>query len=135
MAPAAAKTEYRLTGSDKVGPWTCTKYEGASGGQKTAEVCTVEPTALNLSPSDFEAARQLAELMKGLMPEVSNGLMVNGTTQDQGFAGVPVKRTTFRNGAADTITEITEIRREAIPPSTFDAPSGFRKETMPGMGR
>jgi hypothetical protein len=132
---AAAKTEYRRTGTDKVAQWSCTKYEGSSGGQKTSEVCTVEPSALNLSPSDFDAARQLAEFMKSLVPQMAEGMMLNGTADAQGYNGVPVRRTTFRNGAVDTVSEITEIRHEAIPASTWEAPAGFRKEAMPGMGR
>lgn len=132
---AAAKVEYRRTGTDKVAQWSCTKYEGSSGGQKTSEVCTVEPSALNLSPSDFGAARQLAEFMKSMMPQMADGLTLNGTADAQGYNGVPVRRTTFKNGAVDTVSEITDIRREAIPASTWDAPTGFRKEAMPGMGR
>ena len=73
--------------------------------------------------------------MKGLMPDVADGLTVNGTGQDQGYAGVPVRRTTFKNTNVDTVSEITEIRREALPASTFDIPSGFRQETMPGVRR
>jgi hypothetical protein len=132
---AAAKVEYRRTGTDKVGQWSCTKYEGTSGGQKTSEVCTVEPSALNLQASDFEASRQLAEFMKSLMPQMADGVTLFATTEAQGFSGVPVRRTTFRNGAVESVAEITEIRREAIPASTWDVPAGFRREAMPGMGR
>jgi len=37
---AARKTQYRKTGTDKVGNWTCDKYEGYEGTVKTSEVCT-----------------------------------------------------------------------------------------------
>ena len=135
--PAAAppKVDYKQTGSDKVGQWTCTKYEGSVGGQRTTEVCTVDPKEFGLAPADFAAAQQLAEFMKALMPEVADRAFVNGTVQSQGFAGVPVRRTTFKNGAVESTTETTEFRRETLPASTFETPAGFKKEAMPGAGR
>jgi len=132
MAAATPKVEYKQTGSDKVGPWTCTKYEGYVGGQKTTEVCTVDPKEFGLSATDFVAAAQLAEFMKTMMPEAADRMFVNGTAKDQGYEGVPVRRTSFQNGAVESMTETAEFRREALPPSTFETPAGFRKEAMPG---
>jgi hypothetical protein len=131
-AAAPPKVEYKQTGTDKVGQWTCTKYEGSVGGQKTTEVCTVDAKELGMAPADFEAARQLSDFMKAMMPQSGDTPFVNGTTQDQGFSGVPVRRTAYRNGAVESATEITEVRKQAFPASTFDAPAGFRKEAMPG---
>lgn len=135
MAPAPPKVDYKQTGSDKVGPWTCTKYEGSVAGQKTTEVCTVDPKEFGLTPADFAVAQQLVEFMKTMMPEVADRMFVNGTAQAQGFSGVPVRRTSFRNGAVESLTETTEFRRESLPASTFETPAGFRKESMPGAGR
>ena len=135
MPQAAPKVEYRQTGSDKVGQWTCTKYEGSVGGQKTSEVCTVDPKEFGLTPADFEVARQLGEFIKTMMPQAADNAFVNGTQLEQGFSGVPVRRTSFRNGAVEYVTEITEVRRTTFPASTFDPPAGFRKEAMPSMQR
>ena len=44
MAGAAAvKTEYRRNGTDKVGKWTCDKYDGYKKDEKVSEICTVAP--------------------------------------------------------------------------------------------
>src|SRR6185436_1267599 len=110
--------------------WTCTKFEGSVGGQKTAEVCTVDPKEFGLAAGDFAAAQQLAEFMKAMMPDIAERMFVNGTTQSQGFSGVPVRRINFKNGAVESTTETTEFRREALPASTFETPAGFRKESM-----
>jgi hypothetical protein len=134
-ALAAPKVEYRQTGSDKVGQWTCTKYEGSVSGQKTTEVCTVDPKEFGLTDADFEAARQLSEFLKSMMPQMQDSAFVNGTTQAEGFSGVPVRRTSFRNGAVDSVTEVTETRRQAFPALTFEVPAGFRREAMPGARR
>jgi len=88
-----------------------------------------------LTPADFEAARQLSEFLKSLLPQMQDAAFVNGTTQSQGFSGVPVRRTSFRNGSVESVIEVTETRREAFPASTFEVPAGFRKESMPGARR
>jgi len=128
----APKFEYRQTGSDRVGQWTCTKYEGYQGSQKLAEICTVDPKALGIGPADFEVAKHLADFLKEFLPQAANQVLVAGTPADQGFSGVPVRRTTFVNGKPETVSEIKEVRHEAIPASAFDVPAGFKRETPPG---
>ena len=129
---AAKRPTFTHTGSDKAGQWTCAKYDGYRGTEKVAEVCAVEPSALGLTTADFEAARQLAELVRSLMPAAADQVSFNGTIEEQGFPGVAVRRVTLRNGTPESTTELTEIRREAIPASAFAVPDGFRREAMPG---
>ncbi len=133
--PGAApeRPTFKHTGSDKAGQWTCEKYDGYRGAEKVAEVCAVEVSALGLTAADFDAARQLAELVKSMMPAAADQMSFNGTIEEQGFPGFAVRRVTMRNGKPDSTTELTEIRREAIPASLFAAPAGFRREAMPGM--
>ena len=135
QAQPAAKVQYRPAGSDKVGQWTCTKYEGYTGAQKTEEVCTVDPMVFGLTPADFDVARQLAQFMKSMAPQAADRMMMNGSVQEQGYAGIPVKRTSYRNGAVESVSEIQEFRRESFPAATFDAPAGFTKQSLPTGGR
>jgi uncharacterized protein DUF4412 len=128
----APKFEYRQTGSDRVGQWTCTKYDGFQGTQKVSEICTVDPKVLGISPADFEVAKHLADFLKGFLPQAANQILVAGTPADQGFSGIPVRRTTFENGKPETVSEIKEVRHEAIPASTFEVPTGFKRENPPG---
>jgi hypothetical protein len=134
-APGAqpVKTEYRQTGSDRAGQWSCTKYEGYQGQQKVIEICTVDPKDLGVTPADFEVARHLAEFLQSMMPQAANQIVIAGNASEQGFSGIPVRRTVFVNGRADMVSEIKEVRREAIPASAFEVPSGFRQEN-PGRG-
>src|SRR5689334_18014526 len=90
---APAKTEYRKTGTDKVGKWTCDKYEGYRDNQKVSELCTVDPKARGLAASDFEVTRQMAEFFKALIPQGSDRLFAFGKPEEQGYSGVPVRRT------------------------------------------
>jgi hypothetical protein len=129
---APARFEYKQTGSDKVGQWTCTKYEGYQGTQKVAEICTADAKTLGVTPADFEVAKHLAEFLQGFLPQAANQILVNGAQAEQGFSGIPVRRTTFVNGRADTVSEIKEVRHEAIPASAFAVPAGFTQENPPG---
>jgi hypothetical protein len=126
--PAAAAIQYKQTGSDKVGQWSCTKYEGYRGQDKVAEVCAVDPKDLGVTPADFEAAKQLADYLKSLMPQMADQMTMYGTAADQGFAGMPVRRITYSNGQVSSTSEVKEFKRGAIPASAFELPAGLKRE-------
>jgi hypothetical protein len=133
--PSLAKTDYRKVGTERVGKWTCDKYEGYQNNQKKSEVCTVDPKDLGFTASDFEVTRQLAEFFKKLMPQNADQMFSIGKSEDQGFSGVPVKRVVYM-GQQQTVSEVTDVRRESFPASTFEVPSGFQKQAFgPGAGR
>jgi hypothetical protein len=131
----AAKTEYKKTGTDKVGRWTCDKYEGMQNGQKTKDICTVEPSALGLSATDFDVAKQMAEFFKKLLPAAGDQIISFGRPEEQGYSGVPVRSTSTVAGKQMT-SEITEVTHQAFPDSVFAVPEGFKKvDFMGGRGR
>lgn len=133
--PAQTQTEYRRAGTDRVGRWACNKYDGYRGGQKTAEVCTVEPTAMGLVAADFEVAKQMADFFARLVPQASDSVFKVGGADPQGYTGVPVRRVTSF-GPRQTTAEITEAVRQTFPESTFAVPADFQKETTPfGRGQ
>jgi hypothetical protein len=98
------------------------------------ELCTVEPGALGLSEADFEVTKQLAEFLKGLMPQMADQMAVIGTRAAQGYSGYPIRSTNFANGQVQSISELKEVRREPIPASTWQVPAGFKLETPRGRG-
>lgn len=132
-APAAPRTEYRQTGTATVGRFACTTYDGYRGSEKVVEVCAADPAALGLAPADFEVTKDLAEFVRSLVPQMAEELVVNATPEVQGFSGIPVRRTTFRNGSPSSTTELVDVRRENIPASSFLVPDGFTREAFPGL--
>lgn len=132
-AMAAPKTEYRKTGTDRVGKWACDKYEGTQNGQKTTELCTVEPSALGLTAADMNVMTQLAAFFKQLIQVIPGGadvLQVGGT--QAGFSGVPVRTVT----TSGVTVEITDVSRQTFADSLFQPPAGYTKQDlMGGMGR
>jgi hypothetical protein len=129
----APKTEYKKTGTDNVGKWTCDKYEGYQNNQKTVELCTVDPKTLGFGVADFEVSQQLAAFFGKLVPGGSQAMFQFGKVEDQGFGGVPVRRQTF--GARPTTSELQEVTHQSFPDAIFAVPSGFAKEASPLSGR
>lgn len=133
-APAAPKTEYRKAGTDTVGRWTCSKYEGFQNNQKVAEVCTVDPKALGFSLADFDVTRQMAAFFEKLMPQNADQMFRIGNAEEQGFSGVPVRRITSF-GPQQTVVELSEVSRQSFADSVFAVPEGFKKQQRLGRGR
>ena len=128
---AAVKTEYRKTGTDQVGKWTCDKYEGYQNGKKTSELCTVDPKALGFSLADFQVTQQLGEFFQKMMPQNADSMFSLGKSDPQGFSGVPVRRTYSILGR-ETVSELTEVSRQTFADAIFAVPEGFKKQAMPG---
>ncbi len=136
-AAAATPTEYKKTGTDQVGRWTCDKYEGTKNGEKVSEVCTVAPSALGFTAADFEVTRQLAEFFTSLIPQAAEGLFRIGsaTPNPNSFSGLPVRFVSFRGGDIQTVSEMTDASRQDFPDTLFQVPAGYQKREFPGMGR
>jgi hypothetical protein len=129
-AVAASKPEYRRTGSDKAGKWTCDKYEGFRNGEKVSEVCTVDPKALGLTPADFDISKQVAAFFQKMLPQAEDQIVGFGTLETQGFNGVPVRRISYSGGAVQSTSEVTDVRRQTFAESTYDVPAGFQKQAI-----
>jgi hypothetical protein len=129
-AASPARTQYRKTGTDMVGRWTCDKYEGSQNNQKTTDICTVDPKVLNLTAADLEVTRQLATFFQAMMPQNAEMMFRLGSPEQQGFSGVPVKTVTTV-GQRQMVTELKEVKRQAFADSTFAVPAGFQKQQMP----
>jgi hypothetical protein len=134
-AAAAPKVQYKKTGTDTVGKWTCDKYEGYTNGQKTSEVCTVDPKVLGFTAADFAVTKDLSAFFQKLMPGMASRAFRIGSPEDQGFSGVPV-RTVTTVGTQTVTQEITDVRRESFADAIFQAPAGYKKQDSPfGRGR
>ena len=125
------KTTYKKTGTDTAGKWPCTKYEGYEGQTKTSEVCTVDPKALGLTEADFAVTKQFVEFFKKVVPAMASQAFAIGTVEEQGFSGVPVKRTATVMGRQVT-SEITEVSRKTFADASYAAPAGYQKRPFAG---
>jgi hypothetical protein len=126
-----AKPQYRRSGTETVGKWTCDKYERYEGDKKTGEVCTVDPKALGLTAADFAVSGQFVEFFKKVVPQMADQAFAIGTLEQQGFAGVPVKRIATVAGTQIT-TEITDVSKQTFPDAGYSAPAGYQKKPLGG---
>ena len=139
---AAPKTQYRKAGTATVGKWTCDKYEGYTNGQKTHEMCTVDPKVLGFSPADFQVTRDMVAFFKqfqGQLPQLqqsSSQTFTMGTVEDQGFSGIPVRSVSTTANGSQVTFEIADVHREAFTDATFQPPAGYTKlDLFGGRGR
>jgi len=131
MTSEAAKTVYLKSGSDRVGKWTCDKYDVMQNDRKTGEICTVAPSALGFTAADFEVTRQMVDFFKKIVPMSAQQIFSMGTSTEQGFSGFPV-----RSISGQTTTEVTDASRQTFADSVFTVPAGFQKQPlMGGRGR
>lgn len=135
-AGPTAPTEYKKIGTDKVGKWSCDKYEGTRNGEKVSELCTVPPASLGFTLGDFDVTRQMAEFFSKLVPQGADQMFRVGSSAPNGFSGLPVRTVIFRNGAPSFTSEITDVSRQNFPDSLFAVPAGYTKrDMMAGRGR
>jgi hypothetical protein len=141
-AAPAARPAFKKVGTGTVGKWTCDKYEGYTNGQKTHEMCTVDPKVLGFSPADFQVTRDMVAFFKqfqGQLPQLqqsSSQTFTMGTVEDQGFSGIPVRSVSTTANGSQVTFEIADVHREAFTDATFQPPAGYTKlDLFGGRGR
>ena len=136
MAAAQRPEYHKAGGTDKVGRWTCEKYEGTRNGAKVSEMCTVDPSAAGFTAADFEITKEFAEFFSKMMPQGMERLFSVGTAGPAGFSGFPVRALNFDSSGKVTSTmELTDVSRQSFPDSIFAVPAGYQKKEFPGAGR
>ena len=134
-AATASKTEYKKNGTATVGKWTCDKYDGYTNGQKTIELCTVDPKVLGFGLQDFGVTKDFADFFGKLLPSNAAQTFRIGSLEEQGYSGVPVRSIVTANGQTIT-SELTDVKRQSFPDALFQAPAGYAKTASPfGRGR
>jgi hypothetical protein len=129
---AMPKPQYRMLGSDRAGRWTCNKYEGFVDTEKVSEICTVDPAVLGATADELAITKQLAEFAQRLIPQGFEQMFGVGTTETQGYSGIPLRHISYRNGQPVLSNEVTDVRRQSFDASTFQVPPGFEKQPMLG---
>jgi len=97
-------------------------------------VCTVDPKVLGFTTADFAITQQMAEFFKKIVPQMAAQTFTLGSIEQQGFPGVPVRRT-FTVGGKDIVSEITEVSRQSFPDASYATPAGYEKKPFGPIGR
>lgn len=131
---APGKATFKKAGTATVGKWTCDRYEGFEGDKKTSEVCTVDPKVLGFTTADFAITQQMAEFFKKIVPQMAAQTFSLGSLEQQGFPGVPVRRS-FTLAGKEIVSEMTEVSRQSFPDASYAPPAGYTKQAFGPIGR
>lgn len=121
-ASQASRTTYRKIGDGgKVGGWPTVKYEGDRDGAKVSEVWTTAPEKLGIKEGDVQVLKDMAKFFG----KFSQGLSDMIANKENGLDGVPVKSIVYMEGKARFESELKSVKKEEIPASLFQVPSGY----------
>ena len=129
---AAVVPQSTRTGSDKVGRWTCDKYDLTQAGQKIGEVCSVDPTVLGFGATDFQVMSQMAAFYSAMAPQMPGQLPAISGIGQGGASGFPVRTVMTIQGQTMT-TEVVDAGRQTFADSLFAVPAGFTKQDLIGV--
>jgi hypothetical protein len=121
-AAAAPKRVYTAKGSGSVNGFSCTKYEGATGGEKETEVCAALPAQLKLTPADlqiFEKMKQFSATLTSALASSPVRVNVPAGSLEAGYEGFPIQRVDFNNGQATKRSELKSITRTNFTDADF----------------
>jgi hypothetical protein len=124
---------YKKTATgEKVGQWTCDKYEGTLDGNKYDEVWTADAKKLGLAAEDFTVMAEMAKFFEGFAKGAGSFFKVGSDewAQGGGYAGMPVKSIMYTNGTAASTRELKEIKRQNLAAKLFELPDGLTKKEM-----
>ena len=131
-APPAAATPltYRSLGTtEKVGPFTCSKYEALRDGKRVAEHCTASFDQLHLTAEDTKAFEEMGKFMKSRM-----GGRASASPVVEEMKGFPVHSVTYAGDKPDFESTVTSAEHKSVDSSLFTVPSGLKKQDMGSMG-
>jgi hypothetical protein len=128
---APAKVTFRKVGSDKVGNWSCDKYEALADGKKSIESCHAEPKALGISEAELNSIKDLAKPFEKF---AKNAEGLAPLMMKEAPAGFPVRTLSYQDGKAVSQSVVKEARSQAVAASLFELPKGLAKQAMPAAG-
>jgi hypothetical protein len=121
-------------GTDKVGNFTCTKYDELTDGKRTAELCAASPDSVQLKEADLksmQALRKFFEPMEKMIPR--GGFTPPNVEQLKGF---PVHSVNYDGDKPTFETTVLSVEQKPIDASLFTLPAGLQKRDMfGGRGR
>lgn len=131
MPQPPPSTTYRKVGSGvKVSRWTCDRYDGYAGNEKTEEVCTADARQLDLRPEDLRVFEEVRVFFEEVSKQGFAFYRIEGEDGKRGdaYSGVPVRMVGFSKGKPRDRMELKESARRDLEASLFELPSGMRKQ-------
>ncbi len=138
MTQPKPDSPYVKTGESKtVGSWSCQVFRKTLGSGSTIDACFAPLSTIGLTRDDLAVFKKLAVRMQQTMPTAGamGGLDFDKLRQEVGFEGFPVQTVTSMNGTPRTTSTMKSVQHLTLPADTFDLPTGYTRQEMPGLGK
>jgi hypothetical protein len=135
-APAAPRqiTFTPKGGTDKVGQFTCSKYDEMVDGKRTAEVCAASFDQVQLKDSDLRSLQAMAKFFEPLQRMAPRGGFQPPNVGD--LKGFPVHSISYDGDKPAFEVTVLSVDGKPIDASMFSLPAGLQKKDMfGGRGR
>jgi hypothetical protein len=135
MGGMAGSVDVQKTGTTrKIAGYTCENWTISMGALGKTEQCMT--TELALPVQVWDAYRDLADSMKGMMPAMgpmgqSFADLATKLRQIKGFPLATTTTTTVMGRTMSQASEVVEVRKGPIPASAWEVPSGYKKVDNP----
>jgi len=128
---AQAIDVHRGTGGRTIAGYSCENWVVTMGEMSKQETCLT--TQLQLPVAAFDAQKSFASSMSAMAGPMakSSGALWDKFKEMKGFPLASTDTLKFMGKTSTTTTEITEIRKGAIPASAFEIPAGYAKVDSP----
>ena len=133
MGSAAPTITVQEKGSgEKVGPYTTTRYEILTNGQRTSEVWAAPRDIIHLQESDFQAFQALAKFFAPLARMAPKGSW--SAPAMESIQGFPVRTVSYEGEKPAYEWTVVSADQRSVEASLFTLPAGLKKTDMMGAG-
>jgi hypothetical protein len=126
-APSAAPViTYKSTGvTDKVGTFTCSKYEVFNNGKRIAVDCTATLDQMHMTEADFKAFEAFGKFEKERM-----GSRGASTPAIEELKGYLVHSVSYNGDKQTSEMTVLSVDHKPVDASLFSLPAGVKKEEL-----
>ena len=116
-------------GTNKVGSFTCSKYDELSNGKRTAELCAAAFDQLHLTEADLKSFQSMAKFMEPMARMNPRGMSAMPTEQIHGF---PVRTVMYDADKPTYEDTVLSVEQQSVEAGMFTLPAGLTKRRTTG---
>lgn len=132
MGSSPAPVSVKRLGPESLGPFSTTKYEIYSAGERTGEVWAAPLAQVNLEPAEYDTFVQFSQFFDKLSQLAAGGASaeVPGAYW-KSIEGFPVKVFSYEEGELASEYRVIRTERQTLGDDKFQLPAGLRKLALP----
>jgi len=128
----SAPTQYKkIASGEKIGAWTCDKYDLMEGQNKVATMWVADWAQLGVTRADFAAFESMADFfskMSGMQQAMGEA---QKEMKEMMAMGLPIKQSFDVSPGFEQ--QLVKLEKKSIDATVFDLPADYKKEAIPDM--